>query len=266
MIREVLILASVGGVAVLSAQAAVAQSVPAFEIVSIKPSPEPNGRFGVIPGVPQGPGRWVAQNATLAAILRTVYSDYRFPGQIVGAPEWVEREMWHIEATYPPDTPNAEVRRMAQALLADQFKLVTHVEQRALPVFALVPASADRRLGPRLRLPSGNCVAGTVSQECASGYTMRGTTLTFRARNLDLTPLLDVLAETVERPVVDQTDLSGRFDIDLEWSIATSTAPSNSDAVTVFTAVQEQLGLKLEPAREVVDVLVIDSVEPPRPD
>ena len=95
---------------------------------------------------------------------------------------------------------------------------------------------------------------------------MRGTTQTFRARNRDLTILIDVLAETVERPVVDQTGLSGRFDIDLEWSIVTSAAPSNPDAVTVFTALQEQLGLKLEPSRGPVDVLVIDSVERPTPD
>jgi uncharacterized protein (TIGR03435 family) len=82
----------------------------------------------------------------------------------------------------------------------------------------------------------------------------------------DLALLIDVLADTVERPIVDQTGLSGRFDIDLEWSTVTSTASSNSDAVTVFTALREQLGLKLEPSRSPVDVLVIDSVERPTSD
>ena len=264
MIRQAAILAFVGGMGVLPPQAP--DPAAQFDVASIRPSPPPDGPVGVLPGIPNPAGRWVARNATLLAILRVVYSDFRFPGQIVGAPEWAGREAWHIEARYPADAPYATVRRMAQTLLADRFKLVSHVEHRALPVFALVPARADRRPGPGLRPPSGDCAPGTLSDACTSGYTMRGTTQTFRARNLNLAPLVDVLAETVGRPVVDQTGLSGRFDIDLEWSIVTSTAPSNPDAVTVFTALQEQLDLKLEPSRGSVDVLVIDSVERPTPD
>ena len=162
MVRTAVVLAFVGGVVVLSAQT----SAPAFEVASIKRSPPPDGPVGVMPGMPNPAGRWVARNASLLTILRVVYSDYRFPGQIVGAPEWVGREAWHIEARYPPDTPYPEVRRMAQTLLADRFKLASHVEQRALPVFALVPARADRGLGPRLLLPSGICAPGVVTGVC----------------------------------------------------------------------------------------------------
>ena len=125
------------------------------------------------------------------------------------------------------------------------------------------------RLGPGLRPSNGRVrrirgCSGTWRYGRAGLHRradLSGASRTYNSRDGDLSALIDSIAESVEGSVVDRTVLSGRFDVDLKWSVSTE-----PDAISVFTALQEQLGLKLEPSRGTLDVLVIDSVERPTPD
>jgi uncharacterized protein (TIGR03435 family) len=179
-------------------------------------------------------------------------------------------------------------RRLLRALLADRFNLVVHEERRETPAYALVMARSDRRLGTHMLPFQGECgEPGKMGPppQFPSGVQPRSDPRQgpqwcilvtgvgrISARGTVLSDLVTVLARlpAVRRRVIDRTDLTGRFDFDLEWTpIATQGAASPGvppDAVpTLFTALQEQLGLKLESTRETLAVLVIDSVSPPSP-
>jgi uncharacterized protein (TIGR03435 family) len=149
---------------------------------------------------------------------------------------------------------------MMRALLAERFKLVTHHEVRSLPIYSVVIARGDGRLGTSLR-PSTE--PRRLVQDGLGVFIVRGETIERLAVRL---------SQAARRPVVDRTGLSGTYDIDLHFAplgLATATGADASpptDAPSIFTAVQEQLGLKLEATTAPVDVLVIDHVEKPTAD
>ena len=160
---------------------------------------------------------------------------------------------------------------MVRTLLADRFQLRTHSEQRELPVFRLTHARADRRLGagltPSRCRPVGAAPNDSQTPTCGNQVgrnvmTLRGNTMRGLANQLGRLPI-------VGRPVIDATGLTDTFDIQLTWTyepvVTGDSAPPGAqpDATSIFTALQEQLGLKLEPSRGPVDVMVIDSVQPP---
>ena len=166
---------------------------------------------------------------------------------------------------------------MMRNLLTDRFKLVVHREQREMPVYVLVTARADKTLGPRMRPVDVDCAAEVARAMAARRggapppsdpnkmplCGMRTRPGNVMARGTTLQQLTRNLSQFLGRAVVDRTGLNGTFDLDLEWSpeqTADATGPS------IFTAVQEQLSLKLESQRAPVDVLVIDRVERPSPD
>ncbi|HVG54849.1 MAG TPA: TIGR03435 family protein [Vicinamibacterales bacterium] len=258
-----------------AANIAARQPTPAFEVVSVKP----NGAFdqaGII-SAPTG-SQFRVQNVVLRQIINYAYNLREI--ELVNAPGWTSAESFDITGTYPATTkPTLEIARlMLQRVLADRFQLRAHRESRELPIYRLVKAREDGRLGPNLTPSDVDCVKwladkkpqiigtppigpGGARLACAMvtqrNYIM-GSTKTMRELALGLEGI-------VERRVVDATGLTGNFDITVQWTPGLNTVAAG-DAISVFTALQDQLGLKLESARGPVDVLVVDSVQRPTPD
>lgn len=250
----------------------------AFEVASIKEnvSGGDNASVRAQPG-----GRVSVSNNSLRNIVRNAYNVQNY--QIIGGPDWINTVRWDITAKAADDATPPQLLLMLRTLLADRFKLVARHEQREMPIYALVIARADGRLGPQLHSSSTDCAAlfaaakakGEALSPTTNGRptcgtrTTRGTMMTSGAAMADLARNLSAFAG---RPVVDKTGLSGVFDLDLTWSPeqgpsgpdGTALPPaSSSDGVSLFTAVQEQLGLKLDAQRAPVDVLVIESAQRP---
>jgi len=283
-------------VAMVSASAQTRGAAPAaterFDVTSVKPNKGPvEAGMAFVPR-PKG---FAAQNVTLRMLVMLAYQVREL--EIVGGPGWMTSDRFDIAGTIesPDKTDDDALQRMLQALLAERFKLRVHQERRELPMYALVASRPDRTLGARLRPFTGECIANPTRGAAPVPETPNGLLPVsepakgpqpclasplgvgrLSARGLPMTDLAVMLARlpAVSRRVVDRTGLAGRFDYDLEWtptvmpsgaSPAASTDPSNAGP-NLFTALQEQLGLKLEPGRETLPVLVIDSVEQPSPD
>lgn len=194
--------------------------------------------------------------------------------RLVGGPSWIEGDRFDVVATLPEGSTVRQVPSMLRALLADRFKLVVHTEIRDAPMFALVIARGDGRLGRQLRKASTDCeaeeAAGKVIPPPKPGERglcdaeIGGTVL---GRGQRLTSLARMLGGIAGRPVVDRTGLTGAFDFDLALpDLRTgpdSAGPGGDAGGGVFTALQEQLGLKLESIRGSLEVVVIDRIERP---
>jgi uncharacterized protein (TIGR03435 family) len=283
-------------VVAIAVRAALAASQPrqearaqTFEVASIKmntsSSPASSVALRLLPG-----GRVFAQNVPLRDVIRSAYGLEE--DQVEGGPSWLRSDRFDIEARAPGDTATDTARAMVRTLLTDRIKLVAHTESRQLQVYALMVAKSNGALGPSLRRAGSGCAPLTVPTGmppppppppgmgtalgagvfgCPSGLLPGYFTL----RSLDMAAFASVLwRRVVMRPVIDKTALTGMFDLDLSYlpenerfnglpAIDNPLLPSNSSAPSIFTAVQEQLGLKLEPTRGPVDVLVIDRVERP---
>jgi uncharacterized protein (TIGR03435 family) len=258
----------------------------AFEVASVKPNKSGPAAGQFLRGQPGG----VVQvgNMTLRDLITWAYQIQGF--QLVGGPEWLPNDRFDITASAGRDLPAtgfgavAPAMLMMRALLVERFGLGVHGETRELPIYALVIARADGRLGPGLRRSATDCAAlikagasGTQPVPPPPGPDGRprcgltGRSGAIMAGGYPLSQFTRFLAPQVQRVVVDRTGLTGDWDIDLAFTppqAAGSTDPAASDpnSTSLFTALQEQLGLKLEPARGPVEVLVIDRVERPSPD
>jgi uncharacterized protein (TIGR03435 family) len=236
---------------------------PTFEVASIKP----NTSLAMSGGSDVSPGRFVGKDVTAKRVIGVAFQPL-LANQIVGGPDWINTDRFDIEAKASAGVSSAQVRLMMQSLLADRFKLVTHRERRELPVYQLVMARADGRLGEKLRSSHSDCVTlDTRSLTPVGQPTMPQCDFTFADTALRGTGVtMEGLARElsfVGRVVIDKTNVVGQFDFELEWAapdVPSDTGPS------IFTAMQEQLGLRLEAARGPVDVLVIDHIERPTED
>jgi len=263
---------------------------PSFEVASVKPSsPVTGGPMFMTLGQRAG-GRWMSQNAPFIGIIRAAYPGFSLPGQIIGGPAWVTTERFDIDARAAGEPTREVMADMLKELLADRFKLIVHSEIREVDVYALVLARPDGRLGRGLQRPSVDCEAieaerkkaiaadtpaaqavppappkpGERPQCGALSSSMNGVQRV-AAGGAPVSVIAAPIQFVLGRPVIDRTGLTGRFDIELQFAgTGPLTAADTPDApASVFTAVQEQLGLRLEPRKEKMDVLVIDSVEPP---
>ena len=251
-----------------------ASGSPTFEVVSIKPltSNDQRTMMTVQPG-----GRFTMRNEPLHLLIRTAYQLQ--DDQIVGGPSWLNSDRFDIDAKAADD--EAFLRRlgpMLQALLADRFDLMVHHDTKELPVFAVVLARTDGRLGPQLRPTECPDLEVDVKQlrPCVNLSPGLGR---FTARGTPMKTFLEWLAPFVNRVVIDRSGLNGRYDINLEWTpdnlpqrapgtpadqpLRLNGITIDPNGPTIFTAIQEQLGLKLESTKGSVDVLVIDHVEHP---
>jgi len=269
---------------------------PVFEVASVKAnkSGAPGGSF-VMP-----PGRVTATNIPLKVIITNAYQLSFF--QVVGGPDWISTDRFDVVAKAPDGAPPDQTRAMVRALLKERFKLVAHMETRDTPIYALVRARADDRLGPRLKPSTTDCGPMRAQRAAAIAEAARsrggrvpvpsapgpdepvvcqmrvsgrgGSTMTYRAGNITMSALAGALRTYVGREVVDRTGLSGEYDFDLQFSAPPTTGQTDSgvpgipvapldDAASIFTALQEQLGLKLESTRGPVELMVIDSADRP---
>jgi uncharacterized protein (TIGR03435 family) len=233
---------------------------PTFEVSTIKPaSPDaPGMSFRFV-----GARRFTANNHTLKECIGYAYN--LTPALIPGGPPWIEADRYDIVGETPGETkpPQAQILLMFQALLADRFKLQFHREQKETTVYNLVVAKSGSKIressaGPDA--PPGLLIEGSN----------RGALLP--ARNATMAGFASLLQRVVlDRPVIDKTGLTSRYDFTLEWSLEGTRQgrgaplPTGSDVdniPNIFTSIQ-QLGLRLEPAKGLVDVLIIDRAERP---
>jgi len=223
--------------------------------------------------VAQPGGRFVAMNIPLRMLIRTAYQLQ--DDQIVGGPKWLATDRFDIEARAADTGPaiNPQLLVMLQSLLADRFKLTTHREMRELPVFGLERTRPDSALGPGLRPTGCPDLAVDLSrpQRCANIQAGFGS---LSLKGMPFNQFTPYLSPYVNRVVIDRTGLDARYDIDLKWTPDPQGLPPGAgpeppagdpNALSIFTAIQEQLGLKLSAAREMVEVLVIDTLELPTP-
>jgi uncharacterized protein (TIGR03435 family) len=238
----------------LTTSAALAQATPfKFDVASIRPSKaDEHARSHIVSSAHDG--RFTVINVRLKMLLQFAFDVPE--SQIIAAPSFAS-EKYDIEARSDPatddqlsklDTPQAKLQKrlMIQALLVDRFKLASHTEPRQLPIFNLIAA----KNGPKLQPAK------------TSGRTYNGHRGMIDDQGVTLNVFAEHLASQVGRPVVDKTAIEGSYDITLKWTPEDRPDPSEP-AISIFTALEEQLGLKLESTKGPVQILVIDHLEKP---
>ena len=208
-------------------------------------------------------GRVVHINFTLRDLVRGAYG--LRDQQLTGGPDWFDRERFDVIARGPANASGAQVDAMMRTLLAERYALAAHWERRELPVYELVMAYPDRRFGPKLR-PRPDCRDGEVREPANDGREPCGGMLVGPGRVTVRGQGIPDFAR--DRIVLDKTGLKGNFDIDLEYApmpgeFPPGGPPPPANAPALPAALQEQLGLRLVPARATVDVLVVDRAELP---
>jgi len=274
---------------------------PQFEVASIKPNKSGDGRvmMGIQPG-----GRLTATNVTLRLLIRNAYQLQDF--QITGGPSWLAEDHFDIVAKAPEGEATGDPFRAAQtgqpsrgqlmirSLLAERFKLVVHNETKEMPIYALIVARSDGKLGPQLKPSEVDCAAlmaagrgrGPLPPPGPPGPSGPGGPpppcgIRIGMGNMGVggSPMSQVansLSIFAGRIVVDKTGLAGNYDFTLTWTPdqlpqrppgapepLVNGVPIDPNGPSLFTAVQEQLGLKLDSQRGPVTVLVIDRAERP---
>jgi uncharacterized protein (TIGR03435 family) len=244
---------AIAGVSLIASCGLLGQSSPAFEVASVRPNRTVGGRASA--EVSPGGERFTATNTSLGALIVIAYGVT--PRQ-VSPLDSISHEKYDIQAKADRAVSRDQMLRMLQALLADRFKLKIRREMRELPAYALVVG----KHGTKLHL-SEQQLPWTLSR--ARGYEPKGGRMIFESESMpDFVSVLSTLV-VVGRMVVDQTGLKGNYDFELTFTPPDRlTDPATSpDAPSIFTAVQEQLGLRLEPQRAPVEFLVIEHVERP---
>jgi uncharacterized protein (TIGR03435 family) len=248
--------------------------LPAFEVASIKVNASGSENFGFTarPG-----GVMVATNVSTRQIVTYSYSMQN--SRVEGGPDWLDTVRYDITAKASEAARPDQMLLMFRTLLADRFKLVMHTDARDTAIFALVQARPDGRLGPQLRASStvdcdaaraeqarGAAIAASDGRPICGGRTRAGL-ITAGAVSMD--ELARNMSRMVGRAIVNRTGLQGRYDFDLKFTpegelTAAPAADRPPDAPpSLFVALEEQLGLKLEPERAPVDVVVVDSIARP---
>jgi uncharacterized protein (TIGR03435 family) len=262
---------------------------PVFDVVSIKPHVVSGTEVAAFTMMNQRPdGGLTMSRVPVGLILAMAYQPMS-TADMVGLPDWAQREFYDISATASLKDPSLETRmQMVRAMLADRFRLQAHRERREVPSFDLVLARDDGKLGPALVRSANDCDALIAARrkEAAAAARAGGPPpppqrfdpnapppCTFGGipngvfGELTIPNLAAMLRNAAGRIVVDKTGLTGWYRATLKFDFAAypelaRTAPAD-DPPSVFTALREQLGLKLEPSRTERDVLVIDRLERP---
>jgi uncharacterized protein (TIGR03435 family) len=199
--------------------------------------------------------QFVAVNRPVEGLLMFAYGLHK--KEIVGAPEWIETERWDVQGL--PDVPGhpnlKQTQSLIRKLLEERFGLKVHRETKELSMYAITVAKGGEKMARSAGDPNGTSDENERSN---------GGVVTMRMTNMSMRELAPDLGYFLDRPAVDQTGLAGRYDFQLRWTSDESKVPADgSTPPGMFTAIQEQLGLKLEPAKAPVDVLVVDKVERP---
>ena len=255
--------------------------LPSFEVASIKPSLPGNSHSGL--GV--SGDRLSVENMPLKRIIEFAFNA-KSDAQVIGGPDWVKSKTYDINAKedesqvaelkkLPPEQRQSQVRLMLQSLLIDRFKLQVSRQEKELPIYALVVTKNGAKLSPAAP-PAA--VEGIQAQPSQRRHGISTTNGKMTATGISMAFFADNLTRQREaggRLVVDKTGLSGEYDFSLNWTPESFLDSSNeiespgsrgsadTNGTSLFTALKEQLGLKLEPQKGAVEILVIDHVEPP---
>jgi uncharacterized protein (TIGR03435 family) len=235
---------------------------PSFDVASIKPvEPGPNSaRYLVM----QGPHRFVGKAYTLKLLIAAAYN--LNPKAVTGGPAWMESTHYDILALTPGEKQPSHDEQMAmlRTMLSDRFKLAFHREPRVFSIYVLETSKTGSKLKPSSAAPTDQpYLISTV-------YPQK---IVMPAKNASMADFVSVLQRAIlDRPVVDKTGLTGRYDFNLEWAPDESQfngdvrpAPSEAADPPLFTAIEQQLGLRLEATRGPVDTIVVDHADPPTP-
>jgi uncharacterized protein (TIGR03435 family) len=233
---------------------------PEFEVASIKPHP---GDYRAIALGEPSPGRFHAIGATLKNLMTVAYEvqDY----QITGGPNWISSERYDIEAKTEVSSA-LKVTECLQSLLEDRFKLKVHRDTKEMPIYVLMVAKG----GPKLKESEGECPSPPGPRSPCGGLT--GIWNRMSGTSVPMERLVDGLSWDLGRSIIDKTGLAGRYDVHLEWTpdqsqtwVLPFAPPPQSDnsGPSIYTALQEQLGLRLESAKGPAKILVIDHAERP---
>lgn len=225
---------------------------PNWDVVTVRPS-DPNGQFGGY----QVEGRNVLiRRKTVQSMLLYAYALHK--SQLTNAPDWIRTELWDAKGYADvPGQPNREqMQALVRKLLAERFGLVMHMEKRMSSVYMLTVAKGGAKMAASKGDPNG--LSNENDRE-------NGGLETMHAENLSMGELAGLLMRiALDRPAVDQTGLKGRYDFELRWTTDDAVTSAPTDAPPgLFTALPEQLGLRLEPVKAMADVLVVDKVERP---
>jgi uncharacterized protein (TIGR03435 family) len=236
-----------------------------FDAASVKRNTSGDELFkiSVEPG-----GRFSATNVSLRRLIASAYGtpQPRPESQVLGGPKWLDIDRFDLVAKAAGNpTTQQEVQQLLRALLAERFRLKVHTEDRDAPIYALVVARSDGRLGAQFR-PAGECPPARERVERDTFCGIRTAAGQITGRSAVLSNLATTLTRVVERPVQDRTSLTGSFDFTLQWTPDANVSTVSPVGPSIFTALQEQLGLKLESTKGPVNVVVIDHVEAPTPD
>jgi len=254
--------------------------LPSYDVATIKPAvslTNPNGMM-------------LVRGTTVREYIRDAYAPTfarLAPAQVIGGPEWIDKDRYTIDGKAPPDLEVAmqkmrtdektpQQHMMEQSLLADRFHLKVHFEVREMPIYALVPAKGGLRIKP-VDAPAPRDPGSPPPPPSPNAPLPAGTMMTFvapgglrmvRAGATTMTGLVRLLSgEISDRPIIDQTGFTGYFDINnMKWAAFGSAAPSDSlDLPSLGTALEETLGIKLVATKGPVEVVVIDSIDRPSP-
>jgi uncharacterized protein (TIGR03435 family) len=271
--RAVTAVASGAIALLLAAPPAAAQTpAPAFDVVSIKR----NASGTTQQSVNVQPTGVTFINFQMRAIVQLAYGIPQ-PARLIGLPDWINDRYDVIARTSAPVSPATIVamRPMLQAMFADRLELSAKVEKREMPAYALVLSRRDGRPGPNLKRSSVVCAGRAAPPAPAAGAPAAATPAPvpcgprpggpgrFLFVGSPLSVFAGVLSLGVGRTVVDRTGLTGLYDFEMSFAPEAGPGAASSEHPSLFTALQEQLGLKLDPEREVVDVLIADSIQRP---
>jgi uncharacterized protein (TIGR03435 family) len=252
-------------IVLLGLAAALLHAQPAFEVASLKPatSTEPGWMLRVFPG-----GRLHGERITFQQLVTVAYDLQKH--QVTSSLTWLGAERYDLEATAGHPAGEPELRLMLQTLIADQFHLRFHRETREMTIYNLVQAKNGVASGKTIHeSPSGDCgkmttpnpaQARSTEPTACGGESVTAGNIVGHRTTLD--ELATNLAIMVERLVINKTGLEGSYDLTLTWT-PDQVRGTDDNGLSLFTAVKEQLGLKLEAGRGPVDVLVVDSAQKP---
>jgi uncharacterized protein (TIGR03435 family) len=227
-----------------------ANADPDWEVVSVKPS-DPDDKYDFF----NIKGRHVViRNESVMDILRTAYGMQK--SQFVGLPDWVKTERYNVDGVADAaGTPDADqMHALMRKLLAERFGLKTHREQRQMDVYALTVAKGGPRMEPSKSAPEA--MPGNAGGQDNGRQTRK-------YWNVSMADLAPMLQFNLDRPVVDQTGIKGRYDFTMKWTVDQERATEPDAPPVLFTAIQEQIGLKLEATKAPADVLVVDAIQRP---
>ncbi len=251
----------------LGAAAAFGQQLK-FEAATVKPAAANDATSGVMPSA--SPGRIEFRNMTLRLLVYQAYgSGLSTAMSVSGGPDWINRNRYTIEAVAQGNPTDRDYRAMLRSLLEERFSLKTHRETREIDVYGLATDRADKKTGPKVKPWSGTCASGREPRP-EGDPTMPRCMGAFRAPGLVLEgvtmfPLAEMLSTQralLGRIVQDRTGLAGPYNIELEFDFRAANQPDYTGP-SIFTALKEQLGLKLEASKGPLDVLVVESASLP---